>query len=106
MNSLSNLVVALSLDTLAFGGQIVVIGMATIFAVLTLLMFALKLFELIFSKNTKEKESSTAVAAPETETLEYVDDSEQIVAVIAAAIAAAEAEHPTLKFKVVSFRRK
>jgi len=51
MNSLSNLVVALSLDTLAFGGQIVVIGMATIFAVLTLLMFALKLFELIFRRS-------------------------------------------------------
>ena len=106
MNTLLNLMVAVSLETLAFGGQIVIIGMATVFAVLTILLFALKLFEMIFSGSTHQKNSDAAPAEPVPTPVYAADNAEEIVAVIAAAIAAAEAEAPTLKFKVVSFRRK
>lgn len=105
MNTLLNLIAAVSVETLGFGGQIVVIGIATVFAVLTILLFALKLFEIIFSGSSQKKsDAAPKEAAPAP--VYAADDAEEIVAVIAAAIAAAEAEAPTLKFKVVSFRRK
>ena len=108
MNSLLNITVALSLETLGFGGQVVLIGMATIFAVLTILMFALKLFEMIFAGTGKSKNKKEAAAPVAEEVLPAAasDNTEEIVAVIAAAIAAAEAESPALKFRVVSFKRK
>lgn len=106
MNSLLNLVVAVSLETLGFGAQVVIIGMATIFAVLTVLMFALKLFEMIFTESGKKEKEADSSAAEAALPVAAVDNTEEIVAVIAAAIAAAEAESPALKFRVVSFKRK
>ena len=108
MNSLLNITVALSLETLGFGGQVVLIGMATIFAVLTILMFALKLFEVIFvsAGKSKSKKEAAAPLAEEALPAAPANNDEEIVAVIAAAIAAAEAESPALKFRVVSFKRK
>ena len=106
MNSLLNLVVAVSLETLGFGAQVLLIGMGTIFAVLTILMFALKLFELIFTEGAKKKKVAAPAEAEPALPVAAVDNTEEIVAVIAAAIAAAEAESPALKFRVVSFKRK
>lgn len=106
MNSLLNITALLSLETLGFGAQVVVIGMATIFAVLTILMFALKLFEMIFAENGKKKKEAVSPDVEAALPVAAVDNTEEIVAVIAAAIAAAEAESPALKFKVVSFKRK
>ena len=92
-------------ETALFGLQIVLVGMLTVFAVLLLIMIALKLFELVFSKAPKEKKVEEPVAsAPVPVSVPTAD--EEIVAVIAAAIAMAEAESGGLKFRVVSFRRK
>ena len=96
------------METLGFGGMIVLIGMATVFAVLLLLLGALMLFKVVFhdlSKNKKvvQKPEPKAVSDP-TPAVQATD--EELVAVIAAAIAMAESESGNLKFRVVSFRKK
>ena len=96
------------LDALKFGGQTVLIGMATVFAVLIIIMLALLLFKLVFydmpakKAATADTVSEPAVKAP----VAASSNDDEIVAVIAAAIAAAESEACGAKFKVVSFRRK
>ena len=97
-------------EILGLGGQVVLIGMGTVFAVLCLLWACLAVFKVVFhdipAKRTNkvaiEKEIVESVAEPVTSD----SQDEEIVAVIAAAIAAAESESGgALKFKVVSFRR-
>lgn len=92
-------------ETALFGLKIVLLGVLAVFSVLTIIMLALKIFELVFSKapKTEEKPMPTTVEAPAP--VVYNTD-EEIVAVIACAIAMAEAESNGLKFRVVSFRRK
>ncbi len=93
-----------------FGGAMVLIGMATVFAVLCILWGCLVLFKIFFhdlpAKKSEQKEVElesqksvdiTPVAAP---------DENEIIAVIAAAIAMAESESEDTKFRVVSFKRK
>ena len=100
------------MDKLLFGGQMVLIGMSVVFAVLVLLWISLLAFKLFFhdlpSKRKAKKSVEVAVkAAPVTETaIKKQTNDEEIVAVIAAAIAAAESENSGLKFRVVSFKRK
>ena len=97
-------------DIALFGGKMVLIGMGTIFAILTLLWGCLSLFKVFFYdiKNATPKKEiakvEETVTATPAET--YASDDSEIVAVIAAAIAAAESEHADAKFRVVSFRRK
>ena len=95
------------LDAMIYGGQTVLIGMATVFAVLAIIMLALLLFKLFFYDMPAKKaapvpvgesEASAPVAAP--------SNDDEIIAVIAAAIATAESESNGAKFRVVSFRRK
>ena len=90
-----------------FGGAILLIGMATIFTVLFVLWLCLTLFKLFFTERPDKK---TATVAPVTDApitpVATSDESEEIVAVIAAAIAMAESEAAGIKFKVVSFKRK
>lgn len=94
-------------EALGFGGEMLLIGMVAIFAVLGLLWAVLTVFKFVFSptQNTSKVETPapkviTASPIPST------NDSE-IVAVIAAAIAMAESEcGEGMKFRVVSFRRK
>ena len=97
-------------DVLLFGGSVLLIGIGTIFAVLCLIWFALIIFEKVFMKQSKPKIKEVApapIAAPvPTSTVEAASNDEEIVAVIAAAIAMAESESDGLKFRVVSFRRK
>ncbi len=97
-------------EILGLGGQVVLIGMLTVFAVLGLLWACLAVFKIVFhdipakksAKAVAEKAPVESFTAPEyTET-----NDDEIVAVIAAAIAAAESESGgAVKFKVVSFRR-
>lgn len=97
-------------DALKFGGSILLIGMLTVFAVLTILWGGLALFKFFFHDlkfKTEGAEKKNTVAIAQTATVpEAVIDDYEIVAVIAAAIAMAESEGSDVKFKVVSFRRK
>ena len=92
------------MDKLTFGGMMVLIGMAAVFAVLFIIYLSLVIFKFAFSARDKKatvKADMPAVAiAPVNEANDDV-----IIAVIAAAIATAEAENPGKQFKVVSFRR-
>ena len=91
-----------------FGLQILGIGMLTVFAVLSLIWVALLIFEKVFTRLPKEekKEPSTPVV-PVTEAASVENgNDEEIVAVIACAIAMAESENSGMKFRVVSFKRK
>ena len=96
------------ISALSFGGQTTLIGMATVFGVLVIIWCALILFKLfLYDIPNKKKSPDTVVVTPAVReiVLEKKDDSE-IIAVIAAAVATAEAESNGAKFRVVSFRRK
>lgn len=92
-----------------FGGTMVLIGMATIFSVLILLWFFLIIFKFVFHdlperrKNATKEVVETTEAAPVVEVGNTSDD--EVIAVIAAAIAMAESESTGTKFRVVSFKR-
>ncbi len=96
-------------DAAALGGTMVLIGMLTVFAVLCMLWGCLVLFK-IFFHDLPEKKSSNATEPVITENIsakQAVSSAEdEIVAVVAAAIAMAESESGDTKFRVVSFKRK
>ena len=96
------------IETLLFGGKMLLIGMATVFAVLCLIWLCLSLFKIFFHDLKSKK--TTAVKVDQTEQIEQIEqtstDESEIIAVIAAAIAMAESENSGVKFKVVSFKRK
>ncbi len=93
-----------------FGGAMVLIGMVTIFSVLCLLWGCLILFKIAFhdipAKRSKAAESEIAEEESIVPATAIVSAEDEIVAVIAAAIAMAESESSDTKFKVVSFKRK
>lgn len=94
-------------ERLSFGGEMLLLGMGTIFAVLIIIMLALSLFKFFIvkeSSNTKTV-SSPFVNEPLPVACSNTNEDE-IIAVIAAAIAMAESEANGAKFRVVSFRRK
>lgn len=96
-------------EVLAFGGEMLLIGMATVFSVLCILWLCLMLFKIVFhdipEKRAAEAQKKAAAAeVTEVETAENND--EEIIAVIAAAVAAAESDKNGAKFRVVSFKRK
>ncbi len=90
--------------TLLLGFQVFIIGMATVFAVLILIWGILSFFNR-FSKKGAPKENNlptgNTASAPTS-----VAAGDELIAVIAAAIAMAESENPGMKFRVVSFKRK
>ena len=98
-------------DALSYGGGVVLLGMATVFSVLVIIWSTLLIFKFFFHDlklGTKIKEVRPVEKAPDPipEPV-YVAQDEEIVAVIAAAIAAAESESTNgAKFRVVSFNRK
>lgn len=98
-------------DKLLFGGQMVLIGMSVVFSVLVLLWLSLLAFKLFFHDLPSKKKAKKSVAVatkaePVKETaVKTQTNDDEIVAVIAAAIAAAESESSGLKFRVVSFKR-
>ena len=97
-------------QTLAFGGEVVLVGMVVVFAVLGLIWACLTVFKIAFYDLPMKR--SNVVVEKDTASDEAVapivaaGGDDEIVAVIAAAIAAAESESVGVKFKVVSFRRK
>ena len=96
-------------EKFAYGGQMLLIGMSVVFSVLLILWGALELFHLIVTKlpAALEKKRAKETPAPTEPVAEIVaeDEDQEIVAVIAAAIAAANEENPAGSFRVVSFRR-
>ena len=97
-------------DMFLYGGRMLLIGMATVFSVLILLWFTLVLFKFFFHDlargSKKTKAVKTEQVAP-ANNVPVASDDEEIVAVIAAAIAMAEADcGGNKKFRVVSFKRK
>lgn len=94
------------LDILSYGSQMVLIGMAAIFAVLIIILVFIKLLQFLLTGTSSEKPSKAKKEIP-TEIPAVTENSmnEEIVAVIAAAIAMAESESNGLKFRVVSFRK-
>ena len=96
-------------DKFAYGGQMLLIGMSVVFAVLLILWGALELFHLIVTKLPAaiEKKRAKANVAEEVSPVAAVpdEDDSELVAVFAAAIAAASEENPAGSFRVVSFRR-
>jgi len=97
------------LDALGFGGQTVLIGMATIFSVLIIIWAALAILKIFLHDipNSKKAKSSALATEPiQTTPIAIEPNDSEVVAVIAAAIAMAENDNDGVKFKVVSFRRK
>ena len=95
-------------SALVFGGAILLIGMLTIFAVLCLLWLCLILFKLFFHDMPMKSSAKKPAKDVEVATAEQsapISAESEVVAVIAAAVAMAEAESDGLKFRVVSFKR-
>ena len=97
-------------DALTYGGSVLLIGMATVFAVLITLWICITVFKLFFhdipafrTKKKKKAVTDEVVMQPIVEA--PVAQDTEIVAVIAAAIAMAESENSGAKFRVVSFKR-
>jgi len=96
------------LNALSYGGQMFLIGVITVFAVLGVIFLCLLIFKYAFSKvgNSAPKKEAPVVATSVQAPMQKSSDAE-LVAVIAAAIAMAESESGDgTKFRVVSFRRK
>lgn len=97
-------------DKLFYGGRMLLIGMSTVFAVLIILWISLIVFKFFFHDlaraNKKTKAVKTEQPAP-IYNAPVASDNDEIIAVIAAAIAMAESECGSdKKFHVVSFKRK
>jgi sodium pump decarboxylase gamma subunit len=95
-------------ETLLYGAKILFIGMAAVFSVLLLIFLCLYVFNLVFhGASKKEQNAPKAEVAPalQATVVTKTAGEDEIVAVIAAAIAAAESECGDTKFRVVSFRR-
>lgn len=92
-------------EKLTFGGLIVLIGMVAIFTVLLIIYIALLIFKLCFQNVHKSDKIEQPHQAPAPIITHSYTADEEIVAVIAAAIAIAESENTGTKFRVVSFKR-
>ena len=102
---------------LEIGGQMLLLGMATVFAVLATIWLVLKIFNIVFAGTPKqaltEKEKVVpAPKAPKKPTpapAPAVQDDAALIAAITAAISAYRASEgvtETVGFRVVSFKRK
>ena len=105
---------AFSPERLALAGQMTLLGMGMIFAVLSLLWGVLAIFKLIFAKPEKKVKAAPApkaepVVVPEPVVAPAASNDAELIAVLTAAIAAYEAsqgnEVAPGGFRVVSFRR-
>ena len=111
MNSMISALTSMTVgEKLVYGGQMLLIGMATVFSVLIILWVALTLFKLFFhdlpARQKKAPKEEKIEAAPVNQVTE-ANETEELIAVIAAAIAMAENECGGNKqFRVVSFKRK
>lgn len=98
------------LSRLLTGGSVLLRGMCTVFAVLIIIwgcVALLRVFMYDLPRKRAEKKAQLAVPVEEAapaEVLPETDDGE-LIAVLAAAIAAAESDGDNTKFRVVSFHR-
>ncbi len=101
-------------EKLSTGGMVLLLGMATVFAVLAILWFILALFNVIFGKKQPKEKKAPApkaapapVPAPAPVAIEPAADDGALIAAITAAIAAYTANDAEFAggFRVVSFRR-
>ena len=97
-------------EVLSSGLEVVLTGILTVFGVLIILWMALVLFKIFFhdipSGKSKKPKEVKADPAPVYQA-PVASNDEEIIAVIAAAIAMAENEcGGTKQFRVVSFKRK
>ena len=112
MNSIlevvNNSVIENPAEAFFFGGKILLLGIGTVFLVLALIWGSIEIFRFVFNR-ISNKSNGTLPSADKitvTPAPAHRDNTQEIVAVIAAAIAMAESENPGFKFKVVSFKRK
>ena len=92
-------------NKLLYGGQMLLIGMITVFIVLGIIWLALTAFKAVFAKAEKKSESAPAVAAMPVIENTAIKDGE-VIAAIAAVLALAESESGGTKFRVVSFKKR
>ena len=96
-------------DILSSGGMVVLTGMLTVFGVLVVLWLTLIAFKFFFHDLPSRQKTSKDVSAEPApvQHVAEVSNDEEIIAVIAAAIAMAENDCGSNKhFRVVSFKRK
>lgn len=93
-------------NIISYGGQMLLIGMLTVFSVLCIIWLALTLFKYVFQSNANSQNKEQDTKEVEQTAPSNASKDEELVAVIAAAIAAAESENSGVKFRVVSFTRK
>ena len=106
-----------SADAWKYAGEMTLLGMLMVFAVLAMLWLVLTLFKVIFVPKAKKEKATSAVKAPEVTAEENAvvaqdnnDANGELLAVITAAVAAYMAEEnggeaPAEGFRVVSFKR-
>lgn len=122
MNIINNITLAIrpdgtytpfSNDAWGYAGQMTLLGLVMVFAVLATLWLVLTVFKVIFaektSKTNKKTESVSEIDTVPSVNTEVRDDSE-LIAVITAAVAAYMSQEKgesvdTSGFRVVSFRR-
>ena len=95
-------------DATMQGLQMLLMGMGVVFAVLLVICLLLLCFRAVVGSATssgkakKPENKQEAIVEP---VATYTPSDDELVAVIAAAIAAANADSPDKKFRVVSFKR-
>ncbi len=97
-------------DAFLYGGGVLLRGILTVFAVLSIIWFCLFLVRLLIERmNGTVEHHAPEVPAPApievAPVAQPATDDGELIAVIAAAIAAAEAETGRTGFRVVSFHR-
>ena len=114
LSSVADMGGAFSPERLALAGQMTLLGMAMIFAVLSALWGVLTIFKLVFAKPEPKKKTTPAPAAepvvgPEPVVVPEETDDTELIAILTAAIMAYEAEQnpdaEPANFRVVSYRR-
>ena len=95
-------------DIFSSGAMVVLTGMLTVFGVLCTLWLTLIGFKFFFYdlKQNRDKTKEIKDEPTPVQQANATSDNDELIAVIAAAIAMAESEVSGAKFRVVSFRRK
>lgn len=109
---------AFSAERLSYAGEMTLLGMLMVFAVLAILWAVLALFKVVFAKNTDSPKTDkadneavqvTAPAAIVEQPVSSTNDDELIAILTAAVAAYISSEEPSSAysggFRVVSFRR-